>query len=135
MKVTYNTKNWPYFRLTFENQTATDNDFQEHLNNFENLYEICKGKNEKMIIIFDLRNIPSNSFKYVKQQVAFNKKIKPLSRKYLEHSLFLTNKFGKYILNLVFTIEAPVCPYHIFDKENDLIKFIKAYNNKKIAED
>ena len=132
MKVEYNTKNWPYVRITFHNNTPTDDGFKKHLNNFRHLYKLCEENKSKMIIIFDLRNVPSGSIQYLKQQADFNKEISPLSLKYLEHSLFLTSTIGKHILNLMFAIEKPVAEYTTFSSQKALSTFLINYDKQHI---
>ena len=87
-----------------------------------------------MIIIFDLREVPSGSIKYVKKQVQFNKEIKSLSKIWIEYSVFLTSTIGKGILDLVFSFEKPVSPYSVYSNESDLINFLKNYDKEKIKE-
>jgi hypothetical protein len=135
MKVNYNITRWPYVNIKFRNNTVSDEGFKKHINNFRNLYNKCIESNTKMIIIFDLREVPTGSIQYVKQQVKFNKEIKPLSKEWLEYSLFLTSSIGKGILDLVFSFEKPVSPYSIFSNEPDLIAFIKNYDVQKIEKE
>ena len=135
MKVLYNTNNWPYIKIKFTNNDCSDSGFEEHLNNFRNLYKLCEKNKEKMCIIFDLRDVPIGGLKYVSKQVQFNKEIKPLSEKHLEYSFFLTSKIGKHLLDMVFSFEKPVSPYTIFNKETKLIEFIKNYDSTKIYDD
>ena len=135
MKVDYNTKNWPYIRITFLNEDVNEEGFVKHLNNFRELYKLCEEKKGKMIIIFDLREVPAGTIKYIRRQSAFNTEIKPLSLKYLEHSLFLTSRIGKKLLDLIFAIEKPVANYDTFYSDKTLIKFLKEKKeewNKKI---
>jgi len=131
MIVNYNTNNWPYVKIKFLKDSVTDNGFNKHISNFRNLYVKCEETNTKMIVIFDLREVPAGSIKYVKQQVQFNKEIKPLSRLWIEHSLFLTSTIGKGILDIVFSFEKPVSSYNIYSNEKDLIEFIKDYDLNK----
>ena len=131
MIVNYNTSNWPYVKIKFLNDTVTDNGFDKHITNFRNLYVKCEETNTKMIVIFDLREVPTGSIKYVKQQVQFNKEIKPLSRLWIAHSLFLTSTIGKGILDIVFSFEKPVSPYNVYSNEKNLIEFIKDYDLNK----
>jgi len=131
MIVNYNTNNWPYVKIKFLNDAVTDKGFDKHITNFRNLYVKCEETNTKMIIIFDLREVPAGSIKYVKQQVQFNKEIKPLSRLWIEHSLFLTSTIGKGILDIVFSFEKPVSPYNVYSNEKNLIEFIKDYDLNK----
>ena len=135
MIVNYNTNNWPYVKIKFLNDTVTEEGFNEHINNFRNLYKKCKETNTKMIIIFDLREVPGGSIKYIKQQVQFNKEIKPLSKQWIEYSLFLTSTIGKGILDMVFSFEKPVSSYNVYSNEKDLIDFIKDYDSHKKKED
>ena len=130
MKVDYNTKNWPYIRITFLNKDVNEEGFIEHLNNFKNLYKLCEEQKGKMVIIFDLREVPAGAIKYIRRQSNFNTEIKPLSLKYLEHSLFLTSKIGKKLLDLIFAIEKPVANYDTFYSDEALIKFLK--ENKEL---
>ncbi len=134
MIVNYNTNNWPYVRITFLNDSVTEEGFKNHLNNFRNLYKKCQETNTKMIVIFDLREVPSGSIKYVKQQVQFNKEIKPLSKIWIEYSLFLTSSIGKGILDLVFSFEKPVSSYNVYSNEKDLIDFLKDYDTEKSSD-
>ena len=122
---------WPYVKIKFLNDPVTEEGFQKHINDFRNLYKKCEETNKKMIIIFDLREVPSGSIKYVKQQVQFNKEIKPLSKKWIDYSLFLTSTIGKGILDLVFSFEKPVSLYKVYSNEKDLIEFIKDYDSNK----
>tara|TARA_B100001769_G_C21941095_1_gene506975 strand:+ start:251 stop:667 length:417 start_codon:yes stop_codon:yes gene_type:complete len=131
MIVNYNTNNWPYVKIKFLNNSVTDKGFDKHITNFRNLYKKCEETNTKMIIIFDLREVPASSIKYVKQQVRFNKEIKPLSRIWIKHSFFLTSTIGKGILDIVFSFEKPVSSYNIYSNEKDLIDFIKEYDSNK----
>jgi hypothetical protein len=131
MIVNYNTNNWPYVKIKFLNDAVNDQGFNKHITNFRNLYTKCEETNTKMIVIFDLREVPAGSIKYVKQQVQFNKEIKPLSRLWIEHSLFLTSTIGKGILDLVFSFEKPVSSYTVYSNEKDLIEFITNYDSHK----
>ncbi len=132
MIVQYNTNNWPYVKIKFLNNSVSDNGFNEHLKNFKDLYKLCEEKNKKMIIIFDLREIPAGTIKYIRKQVKFNKEVQPLSKIWLEQSFFLTSTIGKTILDLVFSFEKPVSPYTIFSNEKDLINYIEKYDKNKI---
>ena len=134
MIVDYNTKNWPYVKIKFLNDAVTKEGFNKHLEDFKKLYKLCDEKNSKMIIIFDLREVPSGSIKYVKKQVQFNKEIKSLSKIWIEYSVFLTSTIGKGILDLVFSFEKPVSPYSVYSNESDLINFLKNYDKEKIKE-
>ena len=105
MKVSYNTTNYPYYKIKFNNVPYTEEGFNKHIKNFHNLFNLCIDKNGKMILIIDIKDLQMPPIIYIQKQVQFMKEIKLLSKEYIAETIFITSTITKRILDILFIYE------------------------------
>ena len=128
MWANYDYTKFPTVKVTFNEKIESEDDFNEFLKKWVLLYDNKKD----FTFILDVSNVSSFNISYVFKMRKFIKKIKEFPHQYLKKSLIVvSNKYIKYLLSLVFSVQKPIATVYIYDKKheeqlnlNDLIKNI-----------
>ena len=128
MWANYDYTKFPTVKVTFNEKIESEDDFNEFLKKWVLLYNNKKD----FTFIFDVSNVSSFNISYVFKMRKFIKKIKEFPHQYLKKSLIVvSNKYIKYLLSLVFSVQKPIATVYIYDKKpeeqlnlNDLMKNI-----------
>ena len=128
MWANYDYTKFPTVKVTFNEKIESEDDFNEFLKKWVLLYDNKKD----FTFILDVSNVSSFNISYVFKMRKFIKKIKEFPHQYLKKSLIVvSNKYIKYLLSLVFSVQKPIATVYIYDKKheeqlnlNDLMKNI-----------
>ena len=128
MWANYDYTKFPTVKVTFNEKIESEDDFNEFLKKWVLLYDNKKD----FTFILDVSNVSSFNISYVFKMRKFIKKIKEFPYQYLKKSLIVvSNKYIKYLLSLVFSVQKPIATVYIYDKKseeqlnlNDLMKNI-----------
>jgi hypothetical protein len=108
----YNIDNLPNVFVTFSSTITDENEFDNFLLEWLNLYH----KKEDFNFIFDTRRMKDINIKYAIKMSLFIKKLKKQDYHYLQKSLILVNNNKiKKLLDLVFILQSPVAPVYIWN--------------------
>ena len=132
MWANYDYTTFPIVKVTFNEKIESEEDFNEFLKKWVLLYDNKKN----FTFIFDVSNVSSFNISYVFKMRKFIKKIKEFPYQYLKKSLIIvSNKYTKYLLSLVFSVQKPIATVYIYDKKpeekliiNNLINNINENN-------
>ena len=113
MWANYDYSQFPIVKVIFNENIESEEDFNLFLKKWVLLYEDKKD----FKFIFDVSKVSSFQMSYVFTMRKFIKKIKQFPHQYLQQSLIIvSNKYVKYLLSLVFSVQKPVAPVYIYNK-------------------
>lgn len=113
MWANYDYSQFPMVKVIFNKSIESEEDFNLFLKKWILLYDDKKD----FKFIFDVSNVSSFQMSYVFTMRKFIKKLKQFPHQYLQQSLIIvSNKYVKYLLSLVFSVQKPVAPVYIYNK-------------------
>tara|TARA_B100000767_G_C19389910_1_gene379435 strand:- start:55 stop:489 length:435 start_codon:yes stop_codon:yes gene_type:complete len=108
----YNKKDFPNIIIKFGEKIENEEEFNSFLKEWVLLYDDKKEFN----FIFDTRDVGTPRLSYVYKMRTFMKKIKQFPKQYLQWSIIIvSNKYIRYLLNMVFMVQAPIATVYIYD--------------------
>ena len=109
----YNT--YSLVTVTFEDKPVDDDDFQDFLNKWLELYENKKD----FTLIFNCENVGYVPIKYSIKMALFIRTLKKRDYQYLEKSIiYIPNPKAKRLLDFIFMIQPPIAPVYIINDLN-----------------
>ena len=112
----YDYSKFPIVKVTFNEKINGEEEFNEFLKEWVLLYDNKKD----FTFIFDSSNISKFNISYAFKMRKFIKKIKEFPHQYLKKSLIIvSNKYVKYLLSIVFSVQKPIATVYIYDKKPD----------------
>ena len=121
MWANYNYSNFPIVKVDFNNTINNDHEFSDFLVKWLLLYQNKKD----FSFIFNTIDVGFVNPKYCFKMTKFIMKLKKFSHQYLQKSLIVvSNKYIKYLLNLIFRLQKPVAPVYIYSlKEKEKVNY------------
>lgn len=108
----FNYNNRPNIIVKFSENIENEEDFNMFLKNWMEFY---KNK-ENFNLVFDTTNVGLVDMNYVFKMKKFIKNLKRFENQYLQWSIIIvSNKFIKYLLNMVFMVQKPVAKVYIYN--------------------
>ena len=128
----FNLDDFPFVKVKFNKNVLNDEDFNEFLQSWLKINKMQKN----YMFVFDTRNLGVTNPIYVYRLAKFIKELKKQTPKYLQKSIIIVNnKYLRYLLEFLFTIQDPVSQVFIVDKiENSSIVIDSIKNNYSIDE-
>ena len=115
---TFDRSEFPKVKVTFSENITDRNDFEKFLCEWLELYDNCKY----FEFVFDTINVGLINPKYSIMMSLFIKELKKRDIQYLTKSeIYVYNKFTKYLLDLIFNLQKPVAPVHIYYDDEIII--------------
>ena len=115
---TFDRSEFPKVKVTFSENITDRNDFEKFLSEWLELYDNCKY----FEFVFDTINVGLINPKYSIMMSLFIKELKKRDIQYLTKSeIYVYNKFTKYLLDLIFNLQKPVAPVHIYYDDEEII--------------
>jgi hypothetical protein len=115
---TFDRSEFPKVKVIFSENITDRNDFENFLSEWLQLYDDCKY----FSFVFDTRNVSNINPKYSIMMSLFIKELKKRDIQYLTKSeIYVYNKFTKYLLDLIFNLQKPVAPVHIYYDDEEII--------------
>ena len=112
----YDYSNFPNVLVKF-NQNIEE---EEQLNFFFQKWEELYKNGKEFNFIFDTSNLGYIKLSYIGKIRSFIKKMKSKPEQFLLKSLIIvSNKYIKYILNLIFKVQTPVSKLYIYNKKTN----------------
>jgi hypothetical protein len=125
---------FPVVIVTFKKTIENDEEFQDFLKEWLNLY----SQEKYFSFIFDTREISEiPSLKYCFQIAAFISRIKSLPVKYLEKSsIIVSNSMIQTLIDLVFSIQTPISDVYIYTSTDvsDLNTIFNRFESNTISD-
>jgi len=107
----YDVSNFPSVQIYFNSKIRNDQEFQQFLDDWENLYR----RKEKFILYFDTTDVGMVSMKYAFRMRSFIRKLKEEYPPFLEKSYIKVNsKWVRFLLSIMFKLEKPVAPVYLY---------------------
>jgi hypothetical protein len=101
--------------VKFSNTIENEEDYNLFIRKWMELYS---NKND-FNFVFDTTNVGLVNMEYVFKMKKFIKKLKEFPRHYLKWSIIIvSNKYIRYILNMVFMFQKPVATVYIYNHED-----------------
>ena len=117
MWANYDCSNFPIVLVKFSNTIESNEDFSQFLKKWIFLYD---GKKD-FTFIFDTIDVGIPNMKYCYKMTKFISSLKKFKHQYLQKSLIIvSNKYIKYLLNLIFRLQKPVAPVYIYNVNKDI---------------
>ena len=118
MFATFDRTYFPIVKVTFNGSPQSDDDFEQFLNQWLQLYE----EKEEFMFYFDTINVSNPEIKYGLKMSQFIKKLKKQELQYLQKSfIIINNDMVKWILEFIFLIQPPVATVYIYHVSNGLL--------------
>lgn len=116
MWANYNYSKFPIVKVEFNKTINNEIEFSDFLVKWTLLYKSKKD----FTFIFNTIDVGFVNPKYCFKMTKFIKKLKKFNHQYLQKSLIIvSNKYIKYLLNIIFRLQKPVAPVYIYStKEN-----------------
>ena len=116
MWANYNYSKFPIINVEFNKTIKNDIEFSDFLVKWTLLYQSKKD----FTFIFNTIDVGFVNPKYCFKMTKFIKKLKKFNHQYLQKSIIIvSNKYIKYLLNIIFKLQKPVAPVYIVStKEN-----------------
>jgi hypothetical protein len=113
----YNNSKWPLVILTAEGSPRSEDEMNNMLEGWSNLYIKSMETNEKFRFIIDVRDIYSIDIKYLMIIAKYLVKVKNLTEKWMEKTgIIVSSNSIKLLIKFVFTIYKPVRPFKVFSE-------------------
>ena len=97
----------------------TNDLFKQFVVEFLEIFKYSKSKKQKLTIIIDIKFLRIPPLNFIYKFTQWIKKIKNLSKLYLEKLYFIVNNdISKNLLTIIFAIVKPVTPYQIIYSAN-----------------
>ena len=121
MWANYDYSNFPIVNVKFSKDLDSEDEFNSFLKKWTLLYQDKKD----FSFILDTTNVGLIKFSYCFKMRKFIKKLKEFPHQYLQKSLIIvSNKYFKYLLNFIFSVQKPVANIYIYDiKNNETINY------------
>ena len=101
--------------VKFSNTIENEEDYNLFIRKWMELY----SKKNDFNFVFDTTNVGLVNMEYVFKMKKFIKKLKEFPRHYLKWSIIIvSNKYIRYILNMVFMFQKPVATVFIYNHED-----------------
>jgi hypothetical protein len=112
MWANYDYHNFPIVSVKFNNKIENESDFTQFLKKWILLYNDKKD----FTFIFDTLNVGIPNMKYCYRMTKFISSLKNFNHQYLQQSIIIvSNKYIKYLLNLIFRLQKPVATVYIYN--------------------
>ena len=111
MWANYNYYNFPLVEVDFNKSIQNYDEFKDFLVRWTLLYQ----NKRDFTFIFDTTKVGFIKPKYCFKMTKFIKKLKQFPHQYLQKSIIIvSNKYIKYLLNIIFKIQKPVAPVYLY---------------------
>ena len=115
---TYDTSNWPVVKVRLEKEILDGEDFEDFKRGWLDLY----NRGEEFILIFDTSDVGWVNPKYAYKMASFIEELKLTEVKngkqlLRESIIFYKSWYVKFLLKLIFTLQSPVAPVHIYPQK------------------
>jgi hypothetical protein len=135
MWANYDYSKFPIVYIKFNNKIDNEDDFNQFLKKWIYLYNDKKD----FTFIFDTVDVGIPNISYCYKMTKFINKLKKFKHQYLQKSLIIvSNKYIRYLLNLIFRIQKPVAPVYIYNIKNDSLcnpyDLLNNINNNELNE-
>jgi len=133
MWANYDYSKFPIVKVDFNKSINTEDDFSDFLVKWTLLYNNKKD----FSFIFNTVKVGFINPKYCFKMTKFIMKLKKFNHQYLQKSIIIvSNKYIKYLLNLIFRLQKPVAPVYIYSTKEivnyDLL--LKKIENNELDE-
>lgn len=116
MFAVFDRTNFPIVKVTFNEGPNSDEEFDDFLNQWTQLYE----ERDDFTFLFETMEMRNPHIKYAIKMSQFIKRLKNNDHQYLQKSIILINNNKiKYLLDFIFMIQSPVAPIYIYNISND----------------
>ena len=117
MWANYNYTQFPIVSVKFNNKIEKEDEFTDFLKKWILLYNDKKD----FTFIFDTVDVGIPNISYCYKMTKFIRRLKKFEHQYLQKSLILvSNKYIKYLLNLIFRLQQPVATVYIYNVNKDI---------------
>ena len=107
----YDLTHFPNVKVVLGQKINNDEEFEKFLDDWENLYK----RNQDFTLQFDATNVGYVSMKYCFKMRNSIRKIKTMYPRHLKESYIrIDSKWVRYLLKLIFFLEKPVAPVHVY---------------------
>jgi hypothetical protein len=111
----FDLSNWPLVIVKC-NELKNNDDFDFFLQRLENL----GNAKQNYSVILDARNASNIGLTNAYSAIRFVKRIKQIHPQYLQNTLIIyNNSYLYYLLNIVLSIQTPVCKFYIYKPNNN----------------
>tara|TARA_X000000950_G_C13638440_1_gene546542 strand:+ start:294 stop:737 length:444 start_codon:yes stop_codon:yes gene_type:complete len=118
MFANFDNTDFPYIKVKMSGVPENDNDFQNFLNQWLELYNNQKD----FTFIFDTLDVGLPHIKYSIKMSQFIKNLKKKEYQYLQKSIILINSNKiKHMLDFIFLLQPPVAPVYIHNYDSHSI--------------
>jgi hypothetical protein len=112
MFAVFNRDNFPIVKVTMNGSPASDEEFDNFLNEWTKLY----SEQNNFSFIFYTENVSNPHIKYSVKMANYIKNLRKKDYHYLQKSVILINNNKvKWLLDFIFTIQPPVADVYIID--------------------
>jgi len=117
MWANFNYNNFPIVSVKFNTKIENEEEFTQFLKKWILLYDDKKD----FTFIFDTVNVGIPNMKYCYKMTKFISSLKKFKHQYLKKSIIIvSNKYIKYLLNLIFRLQKPVATVYIYNVNKDI---------------
>lgn len=108
----FNRDNFPIVKVSMNGKPESDEDFDNFLNEWTNLYE----ERNDFIFLFDTENVSNPDIKYSIRMSQYIKNLRKKDYQFLQKSIILINRNKvRWMLDFIFSIQPPVADVYLID--------------------
>jgi hypothetical protein len=130
----FETKNFPIIVLTIEGGPQSEDELNDFLNAWKNIYVLAMQNEQRYKLLFDVRKANMISFQYLKIMGNWLIKIKELTERWMDRTAIMVKDPGiKLMIQFVFTLYKAQRPFKVFE-ERELEKSFHWLNSSEAGD-